>query len=278
MRFFTLMALISLILCGCQSSPQGRANTAQEIAGTLMTKKTIAASPFIITTYEHIEKPGSTATIYIEGDGLAWLGRRTPSLDPTPLDPMPLKLATLDPAENRIYMARPCQYSKTVHRGICEQKYWTSHRFAPEVIQSMNAALDDIKNRNNLTDFNLVGFSGGGAVAVLMASSRTDILSIRTIAGNLDHDRLNAIHRVTPMPGSLNAATFAPRVAHIPQHHFIGGKDTVVTPPVYHSYRAAAGPSTCIRHTLLPQATHEKGWTERWTGLLQAPLDCNVIN
>ncbi|MDA9667740.1 hypothetical protein N9T45_02775, partial [Candidatus Pelagibacter sp.] len=48
--------------------------------------------------------------VYIEGDGLSWIDRFTPSSDPTPKNPLAFKLAKLDQNQNVIYLARPCQY------------------------------------------------------------------------------------------------------------------------------------------------------------------------
>jgi len=104
-----------------------------------MIKREIQAGAFLLTVYEHVHNRGGMAQIYIEGDGLAWIRRRMPSLDPTPVDPVAMRLAVRDSAANVIYMARPCQYSKMA-RGYsrpCPMKYWTSKRFAPEVINAM---------------------------------------------------------------------------------------------------------------------------------------------
>ena len=40
---------------------------------------------------------------------------------------------------------------------------------------------------NRIKGIHLIGYSGGGAIAVLTASRREDVLSVRTIAANLDH-------------------------------------------------------------------------------------------
>jgi hypothetical protein len=45
---------------------------------------------------------------YQSGDGLAWLSSDVPSSDPTPLDPLALRLALAKPARNAAYLARPC--------------------------------------------------------------------------------------------------------------------------------------------------------------------------
>jgi len=73
-------------------------------------------------------------TIYIEGDGLSWIDASTPSNEPTPMDPLALKLALRDDAPSA-YLARPCQYVAEDRKKSCAQKYWTYSRFSEEVIE-----------------------------------------------------------------------------------------------------------------------------------------------
>jgi len=252
-----------------------RLETAKRIAmPSFLLHREIKAEPFLLTAHERIHERGRAATVYIEGDGVAWVGKKRPSLDPTPRNPVALHLASRDNGPNVIYLARPCQFSQLTTEEACDMKYWTSDRFSPEVIQSMNAALDNIKRKYDIPAFNLVGFSGGGAVAALLTAQRGDVASLRTVAGNLDHVTLNALHGVSQMPNSLNPVDIAPQTATVPQHHFIGEWDEVVTPADYDSFRAAAGPSTCMRSSMVKEATHEKGWVDIWPELLKAPLDC----
>ena len=53
-------------------------------------------------------KNAQEVIVYIEGDGLSWIDRFTPSSDPTPVDPLTFKLTKLDQSPNVIYLARPC--------------------------------------------------------------------------------------------------------------------------------------------------------------------------
>ncbi len=268
-----LHLLLVLLVVAC--STVSREEDASQIASPAhFTKKEIAAAPFMLTSFERVQAPGSEVHVYIEGDGLAWVGKRTPSLDPTPKDPVALKLAAQDESSNVIYLARPCQYSKLTTDGPCPQKYWTSHRFAPEVIETMNTALDDIKARYKITGFNLIGFSGGANVAALLAAKRDDVLSLRTVAGNLDHMLLHQIHGVSQIPASLNAKDIAQTISHIPQYHFIGGKDDVVTPAIAQSFTNASGKTDCIRSEIVPGVSHNAGWVSLWPALLQRPMDC----
>ncbi len=252
-----------------------RLETVKRIATpSFMLHREIPAAPFMLTVYERIHQKGSAATVYIEGDGVAWISKRRPSLDPTPKNPVSLHLASHDSSHNVIYMARPCQYSKMIEAGPCDPKYWTSDRFAPDVINSMDAALDNIKHKYGITEFNLVGFSGGGAVAALLTAERSDVATLRTVAGNIDHETLNRIHGVSQMPRSLNPVGVAASISDVPQHHFIGEWDEVVTPAVYDSFRRAAGASSCMRSSMVSKVNHETGWVNVWPELLAAPLDC----
>jgi hypothetical protein len=48
-------------------------------------------------------------TVYIEGDGFAWLSRSQASYDPSPLNPVGLELALRHPLGESAYLARTCQ-------------------------------------------------------------------------------------------------------------------------------------------------------------------------
>lgn len=277
-NIFRLFLFVAALLApnGC-TSLETRHDAAQNLAaGAHMNKRVIVTDPFIITVYERVSQTSDVATVYIEGDGLAWLSRSSPSLNPTPKNPVALALAKKDNAPNVIYMARPCQYSGLSTTKPCPAQYWTSKRFAPEVLRSMSKALDEIKTRNKFRHFNLVGFSGGGAIAVLLTARRNDVISLRTVAGNLDHVRLNRNHNVSQMTGSLNPVSVASTIAHIPQHHFIGELDKVITPDIYGSFRDAARPSNCMRSSVIKNTSHEMGWVAQWPALLKASLDCRA--
>ncbi len=156
----------------------------------------------------------------------------------------------------------------------CSKKYWSSHRFAPEVIQSMDEVLNNIKQKDHIQKFNLIGFSGGAAVALLVASRRNDIASIRTVGGNLDHVKVNEIHNVSPMTESLNPRDIAKQINDIPQIHFLGEDDSVITPEVLHSYLQASGKTDCIQTETVEGVSHENGWGKVWPRLLSQPLNC----
>lgn len=63
----------------------------------------------------------------------------------------------------------------------------------------------------------------------------------------------------------------------MPQHHFIGGADSLITPGVYHSFRQEMGPSSCVRYSLVQDADHTRGWVEKWPELLKLEPFCTGV-
>lgn len=266
------MVLLTALLAGCAVFDRsGVANSLAQSAG--MTHSIIGTSGFALTAFVRRRDPQAPLVVYIEGDGLAWLSRSEPSPDPTPRTPVGLQLAVLDPAPNVLYLARPCQYTPFKLDRRCHQDYWTGRRFAEEVIASMNEAIDVVLRAGG-HGVRLVGYSGGGAVAALIAARRGDVIDLRTVAGNLDHVALNRHHNVSPLKGSLNAADVASKLAGLPQLHLVGSRDKVVVPEVVESYAARAGDRRCIRILRAEGATHEDGWTEIWPATLRRQPAC----
>ncbi|MGI4938723.1 MAG: hypothetical protein ACRYF5_18555 [Janthinobacterium lividum] len=108
-------------------------------------------------------KRSAQLTIYLEGDGRAYLDAAQASMDPTPSDPLGLRLALADDTGLAVaYLARPCQYTMPAHGHGCNQAYWTSARYAEPVIEALDLAIDDLKRRAGAVRIVLVGYSGGG--------------------------------------------------------------------------------------------------------------------
>ncbi len=281
MKHLHLLTLIGSLLflqaCASAHPHDLREEVAQRISmPTFMMKKDIQTDQFNIRAYEKIHEDGAPIYVYIEGDGLAWLGGNRPSNDPTPTQPTSLQLASKDDHTNVVYLARPCQYNNDTQICKTGNKYWTNGRYAPEVLKAMDQALNDVKSRYNAPSFHLVGYSGGGGIAALLAGTRDDIASLRTVAGNLDHVAFTNIHNVSPMDESLNPINYGDKLRNVPQIHFIGGQDTIVPAGIYHSYLNAIGNSPCIHSELVIDATHEDGWVNQWKDLLNKDVSCTA--
>lgn len=105
-------------------------------------------------------------------------------------------------------------------------------------------------------------------LAALLAERRDDILSLRTVAGNLDHEALNNYHHVSPLRDSLNPIDAATRLKNLPQIHFIGTKDKIVPGFIASNFVRAQGSDRCTRIVRV-QAGHDKGWAQKWPHLLR---------
>lgn len=277
---FRKYPLCSLLLYGLTVLQMGCSaqsiSARHEIATTLaqnavMQKSILHAHGFDLTVYSKINAPGEDVAVYIEGDGLAWRSRSTPSSDPTPTNPVALRLAQKDESANVIYLARPCQYSRG---ASCNMDYWTGKRFAPVVVAAMNDALDQLVASSQLKAVHLIGFSGGGTMAALMAARRSDVADIRTIAGNLDIQAHSQLHKVSLLNGSLNPVADAQRLSTIPQIHFIGGLDKNVPLSIYQSYVSAMPSTSCVQYQIIESASHEKGWEQAWADMKKARPQC----
>lgn len=226
---------------------------------------------FPLQTLQVLSGSGPTLRVYIEGDGYAWVSRRRPSRDPTPRNLMLASLMRRDHFPDRAYIARPCQF---VWSENCSIPVWTSLRYSQPMVDTLDEALDQLKAKGPYRDIELIGFSGGGTLALLMAASRDDVTSVRTVAGNLDPVFVNQFHKVSPMPDSLDPVDFSDKLASIPQLHFIGGKDAVITPAVYEHYQSFFDNLYCISHHVEPAAGHNTGWEQSWPELLDMPVRC----
>ncbi len=256
------------------SMPAMRDEAARRIAmPVFMYNRVIPAGIFELTAYERVHDENKPVTIYIEGGTYPMAYNR--SYNPTPTDPVALRLAAQDPSPNVIYLARPCQYTTWDKEDVCPYEYYNNKRFAPDVIETYNQAIDNVKRFHRLPDeINLVGFNGGATIAAILAAERKDVVSLRTVAGNLDHRVFTDIHEREPFEGSLNAVDFAPALMDMPQHHFIGQNDTYMPPAVFHSYAKAMQDSRCLNYTLVKDARPQEGWVEQWQALLKEPTDC----
>jgi hypothetical protein len=275
------LAAALLLLVGCSGhggdAARPLADRLAQDAG--FDRVVIAAGPFHLLAFLRLsDSPTALLRVYIEGDGHAWTTRDMPSDDPTPWSPVALELATHDAAPSVAWLARPCQYGAPGTDAACNQSVWTDARYSPAVIASTNAALDRLKALAGASRLELVGYSGGGAVAVLAAAHRTDLRGLRTVAANLDTTLWTREQSVTPLSGSLNPVEVAPLLATLPQRHFVGGADRTVDESVVRSFAAAAGAGACLTVTVVPGLQHGEDWVAVWPELLSRALPRTCTN
>lgn len=262
--------ILALLLAACSTLLQSAER--RLLADTLAASRgwqavSIPAQPFTLVAYvPEKTQPDETLTIYIEGDGLAWRTGRQPSTDPTPLDPLALRLALAQPDGNAAYLARPCQFVEAEKTG-CAARYWTSHRFAPEVVAATNQAVDVLKTRLGAKRLVLVGYSGGAAVAALVAARRSDVPLLVTVAGNLDQRAWTEHHQLQPLTGSLNPADEVEGLRSVKQWHYAGGQDRIIPPAQVAGFAALFADTDMVHVWVEPVFDHHCCWSENWSRL-----------
>lgn len=261
--------LISLVLAltvaGCGSYFVPRREKALDLAGSA--GWSYAVQPAGDRSAASALAPGAgrngTLTVYLEGDGLAFLGPRTVSPDPTPTDPLALRLALAHPG-GAAWLGRPCQFGATTG---CTPLDWTIDRYSPAMVAAVNDAVGRLKARSGATNLILAGHSGGGALAVLVAARRGDVSALVTIAANLDTTLWTQSEGLSPLSGSLNPADQVEAVAALPQVHYVGGRDDVVPPRVTRAFAARLGSSGTAKVIEMPDFGHTCCWAEEWPRL-----------
>ena len=221
------------------------------------------APPFTLFTATRRTAAAPVLTVYIEGDGRAWSDPYTPSDDPTPERPVGLRLALADDSPNTLYIARPCQYRDLAHSAPCSVRYWTNQRLAPEVIASLSAAIDQAKSASASTSVELIGYSGGGAAAVLVAARRSDVVRLVTVAADLDLELWTRLLKVLPLVGSEDPIRVARSTAHIAQFHLAGSDDEIVPAAVVRSFVSASGLGADAMAEI-PGYDHDCCWHRDW--------------
>lgn len=269
-RFCLLIALTSLSACHSTNVITRNIDADFIAKSNGFVRKIVKGGDFWITTYQKVENKNLPYVFYIEGDGLAFTTRYTISNDPTPIRPMLLKLATLDDRPNVVYIARPCQYTPMHLNATCNQSYWTNMRMSDIVVSSIN---DVINTVNNKLQFSLIGYSGGGGVAVLIAARNDLVKDIVTISGNLDHVSFNQYHHTPPMLGSLNPIDYAEKIKNIPQLHISGAEDKIIPVAIADKFVQVSN-SDCVHQHIFDVTTHNKGWEGVWRYALNLPVAC----
>jgi hypothetical protein len=262
---------IVLFLSGCMSPKNSsiyqKNDLGEKIAFTHhFQKQLIKTNAFTFTSFQKFSAANQPMTIYIEGDGRTWITKSKLSNNPTPQNPLALKLAVLDKSANVAYLARPCQYTPLDSELSCTPEIWSNLRFSERVIQSMNEAITQLKNTAHSNKIHLVGFSGGAAVAILIAARRNDVVSLKTVAGDLDPVALSQYHHTSPLTGSLNPIAIAHKLIYLPQQHFSGAKDKIVPAFIGKNFlnKMRMLGSHCVTHTVISNATHHAGWEAVW--------------
>ena len=256
--WFLLLALPLLTAC---SSPTQHFDDLAHRFG--MTKRLLVGQRFQHIVYAHPQPSSQTLHIYLDGDGSPWLHGRYIANDPTPQNPLALELAALDNQVDSVYLGRPC-YLGLSKAPLCDASLWTSARYSDAVVRSMAAAADTIIVERGSTAVTLIGYSGGGSLAMLMLEYMASVDAVVTIAANLDTDSWTEYHKYLPLAESRNPmlASYSNSVQY---RHFVGEDDNNVPAQQTRAFVAKHGGILL----LIPGFSHRCCWREQWPSLLE---------
>ncbi|MBB3046272.1 hypothetical protein FHR99_000508 [Litorivivens lipolytica] len=256
----TLLILAATLLAACTSLTDQAKGFAREHG---MRSDAIAGEPFTHQTFYKTGKAVDRLHIYIEGDGRPWLRGHLIADDPTPKTPLALELMARSPYTS-LYLGRPC-YFGYAKQPPCEPRYWTSARYSEAVVNSLAVAIQQIREPNQ--KLLLIGYSGGGTLATLLAQRLTGDIKVVTIAANLDTLEWSELHGYWPLSESLNPMVQAtpPQLVHT---HLAGGHDSVVPLAIIRRFSKQHGGT--LRE--FEDYDHVCCWRENWPDILNNVL------
>lgn len=245
-------------VAGCTSFTEEFARKAEVLK---MKREVITGSRFQHVIYSKSGFVSKTLHIYLDGDGVTWIADR-PSDDPTPHNPMVLNLMALDSAP-AVYVGRPC-YHGVKAIGACSSRFWLKDRYSEDVVASLSTVIKELLEQGGYEKIAWFGHSGGGTLAVLLASRFPQTTSIVTLAANLDLEAWAAYSGHVDLSGSLNPASLPPLSRSIRQRHYAGGKDGIV--PLVSMAKAAAHLGSEL--IVLDEYDHVCCWEQVWQTVL----------
>lgn len=264
--FFILLALVifSALIAGCQTH-----RTSSDVLvlsyGMQLGKVSTEAHQHLIISHK-LPQSSQSLHVYIEGDGSPWIQRTQIALDPSPRRPLALQLMSKDTLADTLYLGRPC-YFNNARYGLadpnCHFRLWTSDRYGEAVVDSMTQALSAALSSQAYDEVILIGYSGGGTLALLMAQQLETPVKVITLGANLDIDAWTRHHGYTPLYGSLNPARVVNRQG-LAQIHWAGSEDKTVMPELNAEFLARLGQE----HEVIEGFDHACCWLEAWPELL----------
>lgn len=258
-RVILLPAILALLAAGGCASPSVEFD--RHAASLGLRRQVVAGSPFLHVFYTKDGAPEEPLHVYLGSDGTPWFAG-LPAADPTPRNPLVLRLMALDPAP-AVYLGRPC-YHGFAETEPCQPRFWTNERYGEAVVASMAAALGRVVAERGDPHIAWFGYSGGGTLAVLLAERFPETVAVVTVAANLDIDAWADGHGFGRLTGSLNPVSRPPLPAKVRQRHYAGGRDRVV--PADLVARTLRGSETQV--IVIDAYDHVCCWEQRWPDIL----------
>ncbi len=258
-----ILLAISLLLQSCTSPTELLLRQSSDLG---FTHRTFIVQGFQLEAFakENAEQEG-VLHVYLEGDGLPWWSEYSISADPTPRNPLMLRLMALDRSPS-LYLGRPCYNGHAQDLG-CSPLLWTNRRYAPEVLAAMEEALTVFLHGRRYSGLIWLGHSGGGALALLLAQRFPATRAVVTVAGNAEIDVWADLHEYSRLQGSLNPADF--QAGEYPETHYLGGRDEIIPPSVFQPILQKRRNAKVV---VIPGFSHVCCWDSLWPKILNELL------
>jgi hypothetical protein len=258
--FVLTLSLASTLLAGCARPAERFADRASALGFDASRVEGEGFAHVVFRPAGPRPNEGRILHVYLDGDGTPW-EHGGPAADPTPRDPLVLRLMSIDRAPG-VYLGRPC-YHGFARAPRCTPALWTDARYSEVVVVSLAAAARRLLSLTGHTEIVWLGYSGGGALAMLLAERLPETVGVVTVAANLDVDGWAAVHGHARLASSLSPARRPPLPPRIYQRHYAGGQDQVVSPGIV----ADGGiPPESLR--VIPEYNHVCCWVELWPRVL----------
>ena len=225
---FFVVSFMLLSACTMRPNPDG------------WTEKTIETKYLSFAVWEKDIQPNAPLRIYIEGDG-----------NPTPRNPIAMELAERDSHPNIIYVSKPCQY--TFCQECKNPALWQEERFNEEIVNEMKSLINYLAKKYSATELELIGYDGGGTMAMLIAS-KTPVTRVITVGGILDTKTYAAEQNLTL--NGLNPFDFRQRLTAVPQVHYVGANDKKVPRAQAERFVGRMRNPVSAVVKIVPKATH----------------------
>lgn len=207
--------------------------------------------------------PNTHLVFYVEGDGTPWIRDSRIAVDPTPTNPVLLRLME-NSAGASVYLGRPCYFGLSTSKG-CEPRLWTFDRYGREIVESMCIAANEIANQLGAQTVQLIGYSGGGTIVIGMRTCTDRLVALTTIAGNLDPRAWTEFHGYSPLNDLTPLESAAEFADLVPETHWQCQEDRIVPPQITDAYFATA---INTRRHIVQSCSHASGWKTYWPDIV----------
>jgi hypothetical protein len=255
--------LSAMLLAACASPAEHFSTRAKKLG---FAESEIYSGQFRHRIFTRIVSQKTTSNkvlhVYLDGDGTPWQHHQWPAKDPTSRNTIILELMSQDNA-SAMLLGRPC-YHGFNKSSFCNDKFWTSHRYSETVVSSMSTALKKWVEKSDFKKVVLIGYSGGGTLAMLIAQQLPNVAVVVTIAANLDVDAWSAYHHSLPLTDSLNPLKLS-LSSSVKQIHLAGMQDRVVPADLVKAFAEKQENSRFIAY---PDFNHHCCWVQEWRTIL----------